>query len=52
LSSSSRFPLHAVFFEAEAGSIGSWPRQTFDEAATNRFGDRDEHDWDRAVCLL
>ena len=44
LSSSSHFPLNAVFEHGEAGGVAARPRQAVDEAGADRIGDVHEHD--------
>ena len=44
LSSSSHFPLNAVFEQAKSGGVAARPRQALDEAGADRIGDLHEHD--------
>jgi hypothetical protein len=38
------FPAQTVFEHQKAGVVAAWPRQTIDEAGTNRIGDDREYD--------
>jgi Resolvase, N terminal domain len=38
------FPAQTVFEHQKAGGVAAWPRQTIDEAGTNRIGDEREYD--------
>ena len=51
LSSSSHFPL-MPYSNCKAGSVAARARKACDEAGTDRVDDTDEHDRDRAGCLL
>ena len=44
LSSSSHFPLYAVFERSKTGGVAARPRQALDEAGADRIGDDHEHD--------
>ena len=52
LSSSSHFPLDAIFEQREAGGIAARPRQALDEAGADRVGDGHEYDRHGASRLL
>src|SRR6266496_1576478 len=45
------FPSHAVFVNHEPGGVAARPRQTFDEASTDRIGEDRKYDRHRARRL-